>query len=89
MTETITQDAPTVRVYSKPDCVQCVRTKLYLESKSIDYLEDDIMEPGNLAAAKELGHMAAPVVVAGDEHWAGFRPDKIDALAARLESEGN
>ena len=28
-----------------------------------------------------LGYRQAPVVVAGDSHWAGFRPDMIGALA--------
>lgn len=27
-----------------------------------------------------LGYLQAPVVVAGDEHWSGFRPDRIKAL---------
>ena len=26
-----------------------------------------------------LGYLQAPVVVAGDEHWSGFRPDRIKA----------
>ena len=29
-----------------------------------------------------LGYLQAPVVVAGNEHWSGFRPDRIKALAA-------
>jgi glutaredoxin-like protein NrdH len=28
-----------------------------------------------------LGYLQAPVVIAGDEHWAGFRPDRIKALS--------
>jgi glutaredoxin-like protein NrdH len=30
-----------------------------------------------------LGYLQAPVVVAGDTHWSGFRPDQISALAAQ------
>ena len=37
------------------------------------------------AAAMEhvtaLGYRQAPVVIAGDAHWAGFRPDMIGRLA--------
>ena len=33
---------------------------------------------------KGLGYMQAPVVVTDDEHWSGFRPDKIEALSQRL-----
>jgi len=28
-----------------------------------------------------LGHRQLPVVVAGDEHWSGFRPDRLGHLA--------
>ena len=30
----------------------------------------------------QLGYRSAPVVIVGTEHWAGFRPDKINAIAA-------
>jgi glutaredoxin-like protein NrdH len=30
---------------------------------------------------RELGYAAAPVVISGDTHWSGFRPDKISSLA--------
>jgi glutaredoxin-like protein NrdH len=28
-----------------------------------------------------LGYLQAPVVVAGTEHWSGFRPDRIRAIS--------
>ena len=28
-----------------------------------------------------LGYLQAPVVVAGNDHWSGFRPDRIKTLA--------
>jgi glutaredoxin-like protein NrdH len=28
-----------------------------------------------------LGYLQAPVVVTGNDHWSGFRPDRIKALA--------
>ncbi len=34
-----------------------------------------------------LGHLQAPVVTVGAEHWAGFRPDLIAALS-RVAGEG-
>jgi glutaredoxin-like protein NrdH len=33
-----------------------------------------------------LGYLQAPVVVAGNEHWSGFRPDRIKALAGAVLS---
>ena len=74
-------------VYTKPNCVQCTMTKRALTEKGVPFEEADILDPQNLEAAKFLGYMAAPVVVAGDDHWAGFRPDKINALVERLNLE--
>lgn len=79
-----------VRVYSKPACVQCTLTKRLLDSLNVPYVEEDITEPQNIAAAKELGFLAAPVVAAGesaDDMWSGFQPERIKALAARLNKE--
>ena len=32
---------------------------------------------------RDLGYLQAPVVIAGDMHWSGFRPDEIAKLANR------
>ncbi|MFF8817299.1 glutaredoxin domain-containing protein [Leucobacter sp. NPDC015123] len=80
----------TVRVYSKPNCVQCTMTKTLLDAFEVPYVLEDITEPGNLAAVKELGFLAAPVVTVGDsadDMWSGFHPDRIKEIAARLEKE--
>lgn len=74
----------TIRVYTKPNCKQCDLTKEALTKKGIAFEVDDILEPGNLAAAQALGFASAPVVMVGDEGWAGFRPDKIEELAQRI-----
>ena len=71
----------TVTVYSKPACVQCVATYRELERKGIQYDVVDISEDqGAFTMVQEMGYRQAPVVVAGEDHWAGFRPDKISAL---------
>ncbi|MFF8817835.1 glutaredoxin domain-containing protein [Leucobacter sp. NPDC015123] len=80
----------TVRVYSKPNCVQCTMTKTLLDALEVPYVLEDITEPGNLAAVKELGFLAAPVVTVGDsadDMWSGFQPDRIKETAARFEKE--
>ena len=38
-----------------------------------------------LEQVKSLGYAQAPVVMAGEDHWSGFRPDKIKALAIAAE----
>ncbi len=72
-----------VTVYTLPACVQCDSTKRMLQRNQIDYEEVDMsQDPVALEMVKTMGYTAAPVVVAGDEHWSGFRMDKIQALSA-------
>jgi len=72
-------------VYTKPSCLQCNATYRALDSKGIEYDIVDLSEdPTALETVKGLGYLQAPVVVTDDEHWSGFRPDKIAALADRL-----
>ncbi|MFC9840662.1 glutaredoxin-like protein NrdH [Rhodococcus sp. NPDC127530] len=73
----------TVTVYTKPDCVQCNATYRALDKEGIDYSIVDLTEnPSSRDRVMGLGYLQAPVVVAGDQHWSGFRPDRIAALAA-------
>lgn len=73
----------TVTVYSKPACVQCTATYRALDAQGIDYeIFDVTADDKALATVKELGYMQAPVVVTGEDHWSGFRPDKISSIAA-------
>lgn len=71
----------TVTVYSKPACVQCTATTRALTQKGIDYDVVDLTKDEQaFTMVQGLGYRQAPVVVAGDDHWAGFRPDKISTL---------
>lgn len=75
----------TVTVYTKPSCVQCNATYRALDSKGIEYDVLDLSADADaLAQVKELGYLQAPVVITDEDHWSGFRPDKIDELASRL-----
>ncbi|HJB62666.1 MAG TPA: glutaredoxin-like protein NrdH [Candidatus Microbacterium pullistercoris] len=74
-----------ITVYSKPSCVQCNATYRALDAKGIEYEVTDVsLDADALEQVKQLGYMQAPVVIADEDHWSGFRPDKIDELAARL-----
>lgn len=69
-------------VYTKPDCLQCDKTKAYFDARGISYTAVDITEvPAALEyIVEELGYSQAPVVVnnADDEdHWSGLRRDKL------------
>ena len=78
-----------VRVYSKPACMQCEMTKRMLTAEHVPFVVEDVTDPDNLAAAQYLGHLAAPVVVAGRDHWSGFQPERIKEIAARINEGEN
>lgn len=73
-----------VRVYTTPGCQPCRATTRKLSELGIRHELEDARDPGNLAAIRFLGHTSAPVVVVGDEHWSGYRPDLIKQLAERI-----
>lgn len=71
-----------VIVYTLPSCVQCDSTKRVLTKNAIEYQEVDLTQDEQaMEYVKSLGYNAAPIVVAGDEHWSGFRPDRLSSLA--------
>jgi glutaredoxin-like protein NrdH len=74
-----------VTVYSKPSCVQCTATYRALEQYGIPFQVVDLsLDQGAYETILGMGYRQVPVVIAGDEHWAGFRPDKINALAVEV-----
>lgn len=73
----------TVTVYTKPACVQCNATYRALDKAGVAYEVVDVSaDEGALEYIMALGYLQAPVVVAGSDHWAGFRPDRIKALGS-------
>lgn len=74
-----------ITLYTKPDCQQCVMTKRQLDAHGIPHeVRDVTQDPKAHAFVTGLGYSAAPVVHAGDEdHWSGFRPERIRALLNR------
>ena len=72
----------TITVYSKPACVQCTATYRALDRLGVNYDIVDISQDAEaLDRVRSLGYMQAPVVIAGEQQWAGFRPDMISALS--------
>ena len=71
-----------ITVYSNPACVQCTATTRALEARGLDYKVIDLTQNDDaMTQVSELGYRQVPVVIAGEEHWAGFRPDLIGRLA--------
>lgn len=72
----------TIIVYSKPACVQCTATTRALDARGLSYDIIDLTEDAQaMERVTALGYRQAPVVIAGESHWAGFRPDMIGRLA--------
>ena len=70
-----------VIVYTQPNCSACEQTKRYLSVKDVPFEVVDITEDSNaFDMIVELGYRSVPVVVAGSEHWSGFRLDKLNSL---------
>ncbi len=70
-----------VTVYSKPNCPQCTQTKKKLEQKGIAFEVIDISQDKQAAqTVTDLGYRQVPVVVSGEKHWSGFRPDLLGGL---------
>jgi glutaredoxin-like protein NrdH len=72
-----------ITVYTKPACVQCSATYKALDKQGLTYDKVDIsLDAEARDYVMALGYLQAPVVVAGNDHWSGFRPDRIKELSA-------
>lgn len=74
-------------VYSKPRCMQCEMTKMWLTQNKIPFEAVDIeANPGALELLRHYGWQTLPVVTLDDElgdktkTWAGFQIDKLEEL---------
>jgi glutaredoxin-like protein NrdH len=72
-----------ITVYTKPACVQCNAVFRALDKAGIEYRKVDIStDPEARDYVMSLGYLQAPVVFAGrDNHFSGFRPDRIKQLS--------
>ena len=72
----------TITVYTKPACVQCNAVFKMLDKEGISYEKVDLtVDDDAREYVMSLGYLQAPVVYAGpNEHFAGFRPDRLKAL---------
>jgi glutaredoxin-like protein NrdH len=74
-----------ITVYTKPDCVQCTYTKIFLAKMGLPYQDIDVtQDPDALRDAIRLGKRQFPVVVVSNngssQHWAGFKIDQLKSL---------
>ena len=75
-------DMNVITVYTKPACVQCSAVFRILDKEGIPYEKIDLSTDNEARDyVMSLGYLQAPVVYAGpNEHFAGFRPDRLKAL---------
>jgi glutaredoxin-like protein NrdH len=52
-----------------------------MDNKGISYeLVDVSQDQAALDMITKLGYKQVPVVIANNDHWSGFRPDKINSI---------
>ena len=72
-----------VTVYTKPACIQCEQTKKLLTKNGVSFTIVDIsVDTKAYDMVVDMGFQSAPVVITKDDAWAGFQPDKINAIKA-------
>lgn len=73
-----------IKVFTKPACVQCNATYRFLNAQGIDYdVVDVTKDQSAFDKVKTLGHRQMPVVYVDEQtHWSGFRPELIKGLVA-------
>jgi glutaredoxin-like protein NrdH len=77
-----------VTVYTNKNCVQCDATKRWLEQNKINFETALISDSPEVdALIKEKNFQAAPVVVAGEMSWSGFRLEKLKTIKNMIFSE--
>lgn len=76
----------TITVYAKPACVQCNAVFKMLDKEGIPYEKVDLSADHEARDyVMSLGYLQAPVVCAGpNEHFAGFRPERLKALKSLI-----
>jgi glutaredoxin-like protein NrdH len=70
-----------VNVYTNENCIQCDRTKKFLDDNNIPYKTISLAD--NMDDAKkfvEMGFRSAPIVETKNEVWSGFKLDKLKSL---------
>lgn len=77
-----------VTVYTTPTCPQCEMTKKVLTKGNVEYTVVDLSADDlAMAEVKGLGYAAAPVVVAGETHWSGFRHGSLSNLIKQIHGD--
>ena len=70
-----------IKVCTNENCVQCERTKKFLDDNNIEYLTLSLAQnPEDTQRFLDMGFRSAPVVETDTESWSGFKLDKLKPL---------
>lgn len=70
-----------ITVFGKPGCQGCKMTVRHLDKQGTPHQYRDVTkDPAAHEVVQALGYKALPVVTAGDMHWSGYSPDRLNTL---------
>lgn len=73
-----------VVMYATKTCGYCAKARAYFAEHGTSWEERDIETSAQAAREfKSLGGVGTPLIVIGEEHIAGFQPQRIDAALAK------
>lgn len=79
-----------IKVYTTPNCVQCRMVKKVLTDNNVKFESIDLsQDEKSMTMVKSLGYSAAPVVISDEDHFAGFRLEKIKDFIDKEKAKVN
>ena len=77
-----------VKVYTTPNCSQCMATKRHMDRLGIKYTEVPLQDnPDKIQEFITAGHTTAPIVTTDIKIWSGYRHSKIESLGQYIRLE--
>lgn len=77
-----------ISLYTTPNCPQCRISKKMLDEAHVKYDLIDLTQNAEaMSRVTELGYSAAPVVITENNHWSGFRYEKLLSAITKYRSD--
>jgi glutaredoxin-like protein NrdH len=77
-----------IKVWSNENCIQCERTKKFLDQHDIPYLELSLVDnPERTKKFIDQGFRSAPIVETEHKTWSGFRMNELNGLLRQKEND--
>lgn len=69
-----------ITIYGASWCGPCKRVKAHLEKIGKEYVYKDISIEENVEELKNFGYSSIPLIVSGETHISGYKPEELDKL---------